>query len=487
MRAPSISPRRFRRQLIVTLAMIGLVSAAVLMPGVVGAALKASHPAIASPPPETLASYPAQGPNGGTNPVNYNGGRVILNPQAYLIFEGSAWQQPYYNGNGTQTNMQRAEQYFNDVSGSTLEGILTQYYYIDSSNTRHYISNTITVAGAVLDLNFSYSNHCQGTNLLWDPMDTSSPNDIADEITKEINANNWTNSNDAIFFVFTPQDYSLAMQTLGGGCTGPFNFCGYHTENVGYNYAAITEQAAYGGCDFAGDITDSMINTASHEQFEAITDPDAPEYVNGTGWNNSDCSGSGSPFPSCEIGDKCGYNSSTIDTHPGVYLNGTEYPGVQGEFSNATGKCEYTTQPPPPTPTPTNTPVPTCSVTNETDNIQPSNGTNPYVDNRGNTWYVYYDIKRDAKTNAPCQMQLVVRIFNPAPNGAWSGTASLYTLVNGNYDSASFGKVSGSCTYQAHFVWRGPWFKAGSAYYHLETFEYNGSNAYTRAWANFSI
>lgn len=472
-----IFTRRFWRLLSPILAVGSLVSAFMLMPGIVGAALKSSHPAIPLAG-ETLASYSAQG----TNPLIYNGGRVILNPQAYLIFEGSAWQQPYYNGNGTQTNMQRVEQYFNDVSGSALEGILTQYYYQDTSGTKHYISNTISVAGAVLDLNFSYSNHCQGTNLLYDPGTTASPNDITDEITKEINANNWTNSTDAIFFVFTPQDYTLAFVNCSGSNNPPdnVNFCGYHTTNVGYNYAAIANQAAYGICNFAGDTTDSMINTASHEQFEAITDPDSPLYVLGTGWNNSDCNDS-TFFPGCEIGDDC------QKVHPGVYLNGTSYPGVQGEFSNATGKCEYTTLPPPPTPTPTNTPVTTCSVTNETDNIQPGNGRNPYTDNRGNTWYVYYDIKRDATTNKPCQMRVVVRIFNPPTNGTWSGTAAVFAEKNGGYLSASFGKVSGSCTYQAHFVWRGPWFNVSSGSYLIEDTEYNGSNPYTRAYGNFSI
>lgn len=483
MRAPSISPRRFRRQLIVTLALLGLVSVAILMPGVVGAALKSSHPAIPTTG-ESLNSYHAQGTNGGTNPLIYNGGTVITSPQAYLIFEGSYWGQTY---SGTQTNMQRVQQYFGDVSGSALEGILTQYYYQDASGTKHYISNTISVAGSVLDTTFDYSGHCQGTNLLYDPsINSPYPNDITNEITKEIQANNWTNTSSTIFFVFTPPGYTLAYYS----CTGLE--CAYHANLAGYTYAAMN-WGDQGNCSTDGNTTDTLINEAMHEQFEAITNPLTNYFSSGNGWYEDDTclTQSGSQSCTLEIGDKCGYDGTLynppVNTHPGVYLNGTTYDGVQGAFSNATGNCEYTVAPPPPTPTPTNTPVPTCSVTNETDNIQPSNGTNPYVDNRGNTWYVYYDIKRDAKTNAPCQMQLVVRIFNPAPNGAWSGTASLYTLVNGNYDSASFGKVSGSCTYQYHFVWRGPWFKAGSAYYHLETFEYNGSNAYTRAWANFSI
>ena len=474
MRASSISPRRFRRQLTVTLAMIGLVSAAILMPGVVGAALKSSHPAIPATG-EVLESYSAIG----SNIMTYHNGPVILNPDVKLIFEGSSW---------TAAQMQTVKQYFIDVSGTAFEGILTQYYDTDANGTKYYISNTITVSASVQDANFMHSAQCvtNGPGIMDTGLATSplgSPNDIYDEIQNEATANNWSMTS-SIFFVFPPSGSTV----FDGNCsTTP---CGYHssfTTDSGITntiYAVIP----YGGgpCNSSfptgTDPVQIDINTASHEQFEAIANPTWTVFQqSGGGWyNNDNCNQNGS---ACEIGDDC------ANEHLGVYLNGHTYPEVQGEFSNTpgtNGHCEYTTAPPP-TPTPTNTPVPTCSVTNETDNIQPSNGTNPYVDNRGNTWYVYYDIKRDAKTNAPCQMQLVVRIFNPAPNGAWSGTASLYTLVNGNYDSASFGKVSGSCTYQYHFVWRGPWFKAGSAYYHLETFEYNGSNAYTRAWANFSI
>jgi hypothetical protein len=139
--------------------------------------------------------------------------------------------------------------------------------------------------------------------------------------------------------------------------------------------------------------------------------------------------------------------------------------------------------PPTPTPTPTATKPPTCSTTTETDNTAEGS----YTDYRGNVWYVYYDIKRDTPTHLPCQMRVVVRIFNPAPNGTWNGTTAVWAKKNGTYLSVSFGKVTGSCTYQYHFVWRGPWFSASSGTYFIEDTEYNGSNAYARASGSFSI
>ncbi|HEY7124046.1 MAG TPA: hypothetical protein VH540_08870, partial [Ktedonobacterales bacterium] len=85
---------------------------------------------------------------------------------------------------------------------------------------------------------------------------------------------------------------------------------------------------------------DKTINTASHEQFEAITNPTYTVFQSGGGgwYNNSDCN-----VP-CEIGDKCS------DAHPGVFLNGHFYNAMQGEFSNIagapTGDCEYIAPPP---------------------------------------------------------------------------------------------------------------------------------------------
>jgi len=129
-----------------------------------------------------------------------------------------------------------------------------------------------------------------------------------------------------------------------------------------------------------------------------------------------------------------------------------------------------------------------CQYTNETDNIQVNNGSyNPFRDDLDNQWVIYYDITRDVHDNVPCEMRVVMRIFNPSPNGAWHGTADVYAYVNGYYNSYSFGKVSGSGTYQYHFVWRGPWFGADYGFYQIEIDEFNGSNTYLRAFTTFWI
>lgn len=81
----SSAVRRLQRSLVGMLALIGLVSAFLLMPGIVGAAPKASTPALPAVG-EALASYPA--PHG-LNDLTPHAASVMNNPTAYLIFEGS--------------------------------------------------------------------------------------------------------------------------------------------------------------------------------------------------------------------------------------------------------------------------------------------------------------------------------------------------------------------------------------------------------------
>jgi hypothetical protein len=72
-------------------------------------------------------------------------------------------------------------------------------------------------------------------------------------------------------------------------------------------------------------------------------------------------------------------------------------------------------------------------------------------------------------------MRVVVRIFNPSPDGAWRGTFALMSYQGSDLASDS-GRHSGSGMYATHFVWRGPWFTAATGAYHVQIDEYNGSN-----------
>jgi hypothetical protein len=128
-----------------------------------------------------------------------------------------------------------------------------------------------------------------------------------------------------------------------------------------------------------------------------------------------------------------------------------------------------------------------CQYTYETDNIQVNGSRNPFWDDLGNEWIVYYDTTRDVHNDQLCDVRVDVRIFNPAPDGSWRGTVDVLAYVNGAYDSYSYQKVNGSGTAQAHYVWRGPWFGGSTGSYQIESNEFNGSTVYARAYTNFTL
>jgi hypothetical protein len=359
MSLPRLIARRFWRLLSPILAVGSLMSAAILMPGVVGAALKASHPAIPAVG-ETLGYY-AQA---GSGDLNSNSQSVITNPKADLIFEDDPnhpfWEQtfsdpdPRVNYGQTLTNMQVVKQYFTDVNGSALESLLTQY---------SGISDMITLSNAVMiSMNSTlHSDQC-GTNTISDSGTDNTG--IAPDIWNAV-ATQAPIDSSTIYFVFTPPGFHVY---------GPNDSCSQ--DNCGYHNDFLLGEGIYAVIPFGGghckaitsfsDPNDVQIdiNTASHEQFEAITDPGAFQFGTSSGWYDSQKQ---------EIGDKCG-GSDAVD-HPGVYLNGHVYDDVQGEYDNGspavdhtTGqplKCAYTVHPPSPTPTPTHTPVTThtaCST-----------------------------------------------------------------------------------------------------------------------------
>jgi len=329
MRPAALFARSFQRVLLVMLAVIGLVSAFTLTPATPAKAASSKqaqssqvgHSAHALAPRQALSSSLSGYPANGSNDVTYHGGSVIHNPKVFLIFEGT-W---------AAGDMQTVKQYFIDVSGSYFEGILTQY--ADSSGS---ISYTITVSGSVMDANPFHSDYC-GKNTISDdgaptiPLDN---NDIYNEIIAYAPIDSST-----VYFVFTPPGYS----DFGPNDTCSSPECGYHNNFPG---GAIYAVIPWGGGACTNDSTfppyatnlDKTINTASHEQFEAISNPVWTIFQQqGGGWYNTTDCGSGH---TCEIGDKCG------NEHLGILLNGDAYPAVQGEYSNATHDCEYPAIPP---------------------------------------------------------------------------------------------------------------------------------------------
>ena len=256
----------------------------------------------------------------------YNGGPTMQSTSTtYAIF----WEPPTLQ-DGTATYVSATyngliEQYFNDVSGSGLYNVNTQYY-----DTTGHILNNSTFGGAWIDTSPYPASGCKDS---FTPHGCLNNKQIQNEIVNALAVNGWTSGLTHLFVVFTSWGEGTCNDT--GDCSFR-NYCAYH---FGFNRSGQTMVAAaipYEGTDLTncGVTTspnndpdaDSSINFTSHEHMEAVTDPLV------TAWR--DASGN-------EIGDKCDYNFGPVTLDNGLAneeWNGHYYI-VQQEWSNALARC----------------------------------------------------------------------------------------------------------------------------------------------------
>ena len=151
-----------------------------------------------------------------------------------------------------------------------------------------------------------------------------------------IAAKGWSNGPDSLFILMTPNGVGSCYNGTGLQCSTNF-YCAYH-DSFSLNgqpvvYANEPYDATVSGCDAGsspnGNDADSTINTISHEQNEAITDPW------GNAWQNADGD---------EIADLCAWNfgnavggTTGIDEYNQV-INGHHY-WLQQEYSNDGSTC----------------------------------------------------------------------------------------------------------------------------------------------------
>ena len=245
----------------------------------------------------------------GSGNLAWNGGSVQETPVSYVIFWGASWNN---GAGGVTSDGQIALNYLNDMGGTPFGNILTQYY--DSFTS---VANTHHVAGVWLDGSTPPTDtSCGGPTV----QDAS----IQSEVSNAIAANAWpTDGANAVYYVYTPNgDYI----NDGTGACSEQTFCAYHNYSAtGVAYGAMAYPFVLNGCGVpqspnGNSYGDSLASLTSHEQFEAITDPQP-----GSGW--VDASG-------YEIGDKCAWDFSA-----GLTSLGAGTFEIQTEYSNATSSC----------------------------------------------------------------------------------------------------------------------------------------------------
>jgi hypothetical protein len=223
--------------------------------------------------------------------------------------------------------------YFQDVAAAS--GAADNVYSVDTqySDNTGSIAYDETFGGTFVDASAYPTSGCPtsaaGTCLTEDQLVT--------EINSDLSANGWTASSTNLFFILLPDNVDTCFDDTSTYCASTY-FCAYHDSSSSLIFAVEPFNAEW-SCDGssvgqgfpnAAEI-DETVNTASHEQNEAITDPTIPSPA----WYSS----SGD-----EIGDLClwsfGANlGTTLGGQPyNQVINGHDY-SLQLEYSNAASGC----------------------------------------------------------------------------------------------------------------------------------------------------
>ncbi len=265
-------------------------------------------------------------------------GPTMHTMNAHLIF----WDP---NNNIPASYKNILAQYFTDVGGTPFYNIVTQYYDTVSGTTN--IQNVVTYGGSWTDTANPYPH--AGTTA--DPLLDS---DIQDEVDAAISANGWATGLGNMFFVYTEKGIESCTDGTHTSCTPGFanppnknGYCAYH-----YNFNSGANERIYANMPYGGTWTgsgyclnnngypngsyrndeDTEISVTSHEQIEAMTDPEP-----NSNWTDGSCGTKTNPLPCGEIGDKCAYDFSLVTPSADgsdMTLHGHHY-NVQPEWSNA--------------------------------------------------------------------------------------------------------------------------------------------------------
>ncbi len=368
----------------------------------------------------------------GIGDLVYGNGPVIHSPNVYAIFWGPAseWTTP-----GVSSGV---IQFFKDVSGSSFENVLTQYYDINGV----HLTNSSPLIDTYYDTS-PVSTYCSGN--------VFDERQMKMEVSNVVYNKGWPSATNNIYFLFLPSGYSAASTCVSAPG------CGAHTtddtDRFGLPLTTVKPMAyiAYpttvpdpklrGNCyaNQAQTISDSLSNAAAHELFETITDPD-PSWANG--WYDHkqhlevQPNGKTKLVDNGEIGDKCSDEHRTY-----VTIGSHNYTGMQAMYSNASHSCVPGDPSPTPTPLPTTTtaipptatpPPPTATP------IPPANPAYNYMINgdfeNGNTgWNVWPGMAGtdgDASTNG-----------NWTPPGPQSGNFERIHYKAANFEVSTYSNV----------------------------------------------
>jgi hypothetical protein len=264
-------------------------------------------------------------------PVTFHNGSVMHEVTAYLIFwlPGGHTFEPAGSDSRFEALM---AQFMRDLGGTPFYGLLSQYWDHQGS-----VANTLTLGGTYVDTT-PYPH--AGTH--GDPL---SSDDIESQIDRVAHLRGWRIDGEHEIIIFTGYDVQSCANS-GGTRQCSFSsdgrhYCAFHSDfesstsgdHAIYSYLPVLadcvqiEELSISGSPNHDALADAMINSLSHEHFEAVTDP----Y--GDAWYD------GNPA-SGEIADKCEYRFGAIHAGGGnVTLAHAHSYLVQEEWSDRTNGC----------------------------------------------------------------------------------------------------------------------------------------------------
>lgn len=300
---------------------VGVAIALIVVSGLVGFFIgnqhggSSSNAGIMQPTGLSTKSAAQSGPDFLVN----RGGPIMPYVESYAIYWLPSGQ--HFEPSGSDARyMSLLDRFFKDLGGSPLEEILTQYSGGDTGPP----VNAASFGGSVVDTT-AYPR--AGTTT--DPLTND---DLAMEVDHIRMQQQWPDGLQAHYFIFTASGIKTCMDPDHKSCSSSEGgYCGYHSHLDVQNGPVIFSvmPAAETGCYTPGgpnhdDLADGEISTASHELFEAASDPLSSAWF--------DLQGN-------EIGDKCNQVFGHLDSTGGnVVMNGHHYL-IQQEWSNATGSC----------------------------------------------------------------------------------------------------------------------------------------------------
>jgi len=265
-------------------------------------------------------------PSGNTvvtgNGINYNGGPVLQgNPvPLYLIFYGN------WNGSGSNTmaTVNLVEHYVSSLGNTPYENINSTY-----GDTTGNVSGNVKLGGTIFDTG------SQGTRL--------NNNRLSAIVTRSFSNGLPTDAN-GVYFVITSSNVSER-----GFCS---SFCGFHTRqtlngvDIKWAFIGNTDR-----CPNACEIqstgpnspatgvggADGLINVLTHEQEEAISDPDLNAWFDSSGQENADkCNFNFGATSTCNGSNGCAAGGNAAGAKFNQTFGGNDWM-IQQNWENANG------------------------------------------------------------------------------------------------------------------------------------------------------